>query len=64
MTQSYKYLPVRMGATLAMLEPVFCYLAGVAVFGELLSVNSIIGTLLIIGSCVAVLLHEGRLTVS
>jgi drug/metabolite transporter (DMT)-like permease len=60
MTQSYKHLPVRMGATLAMLEPVFCYLAGVALFGELLSAESIIGTLLIIGSCVAVLLHDGR----
>ncbi len=60
MTQSYKYLPVRTGATLAMLEPVFCYIAGVALFGELLSTNSVIRTLLIIGSCVAVLLYEGR----
>ncbi len=60
MTQSYKHLPVRIGATLAMLEPVFCYLAGVALFGELFSAKSIIGTLLIIGSCVAVVLHEGR----
>jgi len=60
MTQSYKHLPVRIGATLAMLEPVFCYLAGVALFGEMLSAKSVIGTLLIIGSCVTVLLHEGR----
>jgi len=60
MTQSYKHLPVRMGATLAMLEPVFCYLAGVALFGELISAKSIMGTLLIIGSCVAMLLHDGR----
>jgi drug/metabolite transporter (DMT)-like permease len=60
MTQSYKHLPVRMGAMLAMLEPLFCYLAGVALFGELLSARSVIGTLLIIGSCVAVLLHDGR----
>ena len=56
MTQSYKHLPVRMGATLAMLEPVFCYLAGVVLFGELLSADSIMGTILIIGSCVIVLL--------
>jgi drug/metabolite transporter (DMT)-like permease len=49
-----------MGATLAMLEPMFCYLAGVALFGELLSARSVIGTLLIIGSCVAVLLHNAR----
>jgi drug/metabolite transporter (DMT)-like permease len=59
MTQSYKHLPVRMGATLAMLEPVFCYLAGVVLFGELFTAKSIIGTLLIIGSCVAAVLHEG-----
>jgi drug/metabolite transporter (DMT)-like permease len=59
MTQSYKHLPVRMGATLAMLEPVFCYLAGVVVFGELFTAKSIIGTVLIIGSCAAVVLHEG-----
>jgi drug/metabolite transporter (DMT)-like permease len=59
-TQGYKHLPVRMGATLAMLEPMFCYLAGVALFGELLSARSVIGTLLIIGSCVAVLLHNAR----
>ena len=57
MTQSYKHLPIRIGATLAMLEPMFCYLAGVVLFGELLSVKSIVGALLIIGSCVAVVLH-------
>jgi drug/metabolite transporter (DMT)-like permease len=60
MTQSYKHLPVRMGATLAMLEPMFCYLAGVVLFGELFSAKSVIGTLLIIGSCVAVVLEGGR----
>jgi drug/metabolite transporter (DMT)-like permease len=60
MTQSYKHLPVRIGATLAMLEPVFCFLAGVVIFGELFSARSILGTLLIIGSCVTMLLHDGR----
>ncbi|MBN2018963.1 MAG: DMT family transporter [Sedimentisphaerales bacterium] len=60
MTQSYKYLPVRIGATLAMLEPVFCYIGGVALFGEFVSAKSVIGTLLIIGSCVAVVLHGYR----
>jgi len=60
MTQSYKYLPVRTGATLAMLEPVFCCLAGVGIFGEIFSAKSIVGTFLIIGSCVAVVLHGAR----
>ncbi len=59
MTQSYKHLPVRTGAILGMLEPAFCYLAGVAIFGELFTAKSVIGTVLIIGSCAAVVLHEG-----
>lgn len=60
MTQSFKHLPVKTGATLMMLEPAFCYIAGVAIFHELLTVNSMIGSVLIIGSCVAVVLLDGR----
>jgi drug/metabolite transporter (DMT)-like permease len=60
MTQSYKYLPVRTGATLAMFEPMFCYLAGVVLFGEWFSAESAAGTLLIIGSCAAMILLDGR----
>jgi drug/metabolite transporter (DMT)-like permease len=57
MTQSYKYLPVRVGSTLAILEPLFCYVAGVAIFGEPISGKSVLGTLLIIGSCAAMVLY-------
>ena len=57
MTQSYKYLPVRVGSTLAILEPLFCFVAGVAIFGEPVSGKSILGTLLIIGSCAAMVLY-------
>jgi drug/metabolite transporter (DMT)-like permease len=60
MTQSYKYLPVRTGATLAMFEPMFCYLAGVVLFDEWFSAESAAGTLLIIGSCAAMVLQDGR----
>jgi len=60
MTQSYKYLPVRTGATLAMFEPMFCYLAGVVLFGEWFSAESAAGTLLIIGSCAAMVLLDGH----
>ena len=59
MTQSYKHLPVRKGAILAMLEPVFSYFSGVVIFGELFTAKSALGTVLIIGSCAAVILHEG-----
>lgn len=60
MTQSYKHLPVRKGAVLGMLEPLFCYIAGVIIFGEFFSVTAAFGSLLIIGSCVAVVLLDGR----
>jgi len=58
MTQSYKHLPVRTGATLAMLESAFCYLAGVVLFGEFFSAKSVMGTILIIDSCMIVLLNK------
>ncbi|MBN1796788.1 MAG: DMT family transporter [Sedimentisphaerales bacterium] len=60
MTQSYKYLPVKTGSTLMMLEPVFCYIAGVTIFGEFLSAGSVIGSILIIGSCIGVVLLDDR----
>jgi drug/metabolite transporter (DMT)-like permease len=60
MTQSYKFLPIKTGATLMMLEPVFCYIAGVAIFQESLTVNSGIGSAIIIASCVAVVLFDDR----
>ena len=56
MTQSYKYLPVRVGATLAILEPLFCFIAGVAIFSEPVCGKSVLGTFLIISSCAAMVL--------
>ncbi len=60
MTQSYKYLPVKTGATLMMLEPAFCYIAGVTIFQEALTINSAVGTIFIIGSCIAVVWLDDR----
>lgn len=60
MTQSYKHLPVRKGAVLGMLEPLFCYVAGVIIFGELFNITTAFGSLLIIGSCAAVVLLDNR----
>jgi drug/metabolite transporter (DMT)-like permease len=60
MTQSYKHLPVRKGAVLGMLEPLFCYIAGVIIFGEFFSITTAFGSLLIVGSCAAVVLLDGR----
>jgi drug/metabolite transporter (DMT)-like permease len=57
MTQSYKYLPVRIGATLAILDPLFCFIAGAVIFSEPVCCKSILGTFLIISSCAAMVLY-------
>jgi drug/metabolite transporter (DMT)-like permease len=55
MTEGMKYVPVRISTLLLMLEPVLCYIAGVLVFSEPLTFTCLFGSLLIIGSCAAVL---------
>jgi len=55
MTEGFKYVQVKTGSLLLMLEPVLCYAAGVSVFGEPLTWSSVLGSVLVIGSCVVVL---------
>jgi drug/metabolite transporter (DMT)-like permease len=55
MTEGFKYVPVKIGSLLLLLEPVLCYIAGLVVFHEPVTLTSISGSLLIIGSCVMVL---------
>ena len=55
MTAGYKYLPVRIGSILGMLEPTFNFFVGIILFAEPLSKNSLLGAMLIIGSCIIVL---------
>jgi drug/metabolite transporter (DMT)-like permease len=55
MTEGFKYVPVKTGSLLLMLEPVLCYTAGVAIFSEDLTLSSGFGSVLVIGSCVVVL---------
>ena len=55
MTEGFKYVPVKTGSLLLMIEPVLCYIAGVAIFSELLTVYSVLGSLLVIGACAVVL---------
>ncbi len=54
-TQGYKYLPVSTGSLLGMLVPVLSYIVGVILFHESFSINSAIGSLIVITSCVVVL---------
>jgi drug/metabolite transporter (DMT)-like permease len=58
MTEGFKYVPVKIGSLLLMLEPVLCYVAGVAMFGEPLTWSCLLGSVLVIGSCAVVLAHK------
>jgi drug/metabolite transporter (DMT)-like permease len=55
MTQGMKYVPVKIGSLLLLLEPVLCYIAGVLIFGEPLTFVCLLGSVLVIGSCAIVL---------
>jgi drug/metabolite transporter (DMT)-like permease len=54
MTEGFKYVPVKTGSLLLMLEPVLCYVAGVAIFKEDLTLSSVFGSVLVIGACMVV----------
>ena len=55
MTEGFKYVPVKTGSLLLMLEPALCYVAGVAIFSERLTISRAFGSVLVIGACVVVL---------
>ena len=60
MTEGFKYVPVKTGSLLLMLEPILCYMAGVAMFGETLAWPCVLGSALVVGSCTVVLAHKNR----
>jgi len=60
MTEGFKYLQVKTGSLLLMLETVLCYAAGVVIFGEPLTWSCLSGSVLVIGACV-VILSRGKL---
>ncbi len=55
MTEGFKYVPVKTGSLLLMIEPVLCYIAGVAIFSERLTVYRALGSVLVIGACMVVM---------
>ncbi len=55
MTQGMKYVPVKIGSLLLLLEPVLCYVAGVVIFSEPLTSSCLLGSVLVVGSCAIVL---------
>jgi len=55
MTEGFKYVPVKTGSLLMMLETVLCYIAGVVIFNEPLTWSIMLGSVLVIGACTVVL---------
>ena len=60
MTEGFRYVPVKTGSLLLMLEPVLCYMAGVMVFDEPLTRSCLLGSVLVIGACAVVLTRRKR----
>jgi len=58
MTEGFKYVPVKTGSLLLMLETVLCYVAGVAIFSEPLTAPCLLGAVLVIGACAVVLVRR------
>jgi drug/metabolite transporter (DMT)-like permease len=58
MTEGFKYVPVKTGSLLLMVEPVLCYIAGVVIFREHFSLPCVFGSALVIGSCAVVLTRK------
>lgn len=57
-TEGYRHLDVAKASLLGMLVPVFNYVLGATVFGERVSVRSIIGAGIVLGSCAIVLVKS------
>jgi len=55
MTEGFKYVPVKVGSLMLLLDPVLCYIAGAVIFSEPLTFSHLLGSMLVIGSCAIVL---------
>ncbi len=54
MTEGYKYVPVRTGSLLCMLDPVLAYIAGGVIFAEPLAARAVIGAVFVVAACALV----------
>jgi drug/metabolite transporter (DMT)-like permease len=59
MTEGFRYVPVRIGSLMGMLDPVLAYAAGVVIFDEGVSVAAVFGAVLVVGACCMVLAGRG-----
>ena len=60
MTKGYDYLSVMTGSLLGMLAPALSYLVGMMVFSEAISVRSVVGSVIVLGSCAVVLSGKNK----
>lgn len=58
MTEGFKYVPVKIGSLLLLLDPMLCYTAGTIIFNEPLTAPCLLGTVLVIGACATVLVRR------
>jgi len=59
-TEGFRYVQVATGSLLGMLVPVLNYFLGVVAFGEVISWRSIVGSTVVLGSCVVILLKNNK----
>ena len=58
MTEGYRYLSVTSGSLLSMLVPVLNFFAGVVVFHEHFSLWAIVGSIIVLTSCIAITVDQ------
>jgi drug/metabolite transporter (DMT)-like permease len=59
-TEGFRYVQVATGSLLGMLVPVLNYFLGVVAFGEVISWRSLVGSTVVLGSCVVILLKSNN----
>lgn len=59
-TEAYRYVEIPTGSLLGMLVPVLNYIIGIIVFEESFSVYSMVGSAMVVGSCVIVILKNNN----
>jgi drug/metabolite transporter (DMT)-like permease len=59
-TEGYRHLDVAAGSLCGMLLPVLNYVMGVTIFGEALTLRSVIGSAVVIASCMVTLVKPGN----
>jgi len=60
MTEGYRYTSVSVGSLLCMILPVFNFLIGVLVFHEPMPLRAVVGSIIVIASCMLVIMIKNH----